>query len=208
MNTRVDNAVPYTASHPVPAKQGHWTYEDWLRLPDDGNRYEVIEGELIVSPPPGLPHQRSSGALFLRLAEYVEKHGLGMLVAAPVGVRLPGHPVPFQPDLVFVRQERSQILGEEYVEGAPDLVVEILSPSTRKYDRGKKFQVYQQAGVQEYWIVDQRARSIEVFSLRGKRYALGGKYGPGQRVASTVLPGFSARVEDLVPAPIVRAIAP
>jgi len=131
--------------------------------PDDGNRYEVIDGELYVTPPPVWEHQFSSGKLFLHIGQHVYHHRLGRVVTAPVGVKLDeGSGV--QPDLVYVSNERVNIVTERGVEGAPDLVVEILSPSTRNYDLGLKMERYARAGVPHYWVADPRRRALDARS--------------------------------------------
>ncbi|MEK7311684.1 MAG: Uma2 family endonuclease [Chloroflexota bacterium] len=187
------------AASPVrPPEQGQWAYEDWLRLPDDGFRYEVLKGELHMAPPPTLQHQRTSGRLFARMQRFTEQNDLGEVFEAPTGVRLPNEPVPVQPDILFVRKERLNILGKEYVEGAPDLIVEILSPSNWTYDRKEKFQAYRDAGVSEYWIVDYRPKTIEVFVLEAGTYALVNQFGPGDTVRSTTLIGFEVKVDDIL----------
>ena len=176
---------------------GGWTYEDWLCLSDDGFRYEVLNGELYMSPPPTVWHQRSSFRLALRMGNFVLEHDLGEVLLAPCGVLLPTQPVPLQPDIFFVRAERREIIGEEYVEGAPDLVVEVLSPSNWLYDRREKFQVYREAGVPEYWIVDYRTRTIEVFFLEERVYVLLNQYGPGDVACSRVMEGFEVAVDEV-----------
>jgi Uma2 family endonuclease len=183
---------------PWPPEQGQWTYEDWLRLPDDGFRYEVLNGVLYMTPPPRIRHQLTLENLSRRLGNFVAERKLGWILFAPCGVRLPGQPVPVQPDILFVRAERRDIIGEEYVEGAPDLVVEVLSPSNWLYDRTEKFRAYQEAGVLEYWIVDYRARIIEVFVLEGGAYALLDKSGPGEVARSKVLAGFEVVVDEVL----------
>jgi len=183
---------------PWPPEQGQWTYEDWLRLPDDGFRYEVLNGVLYMTPPPRIRHQSVSHNLELAIGNFVKEHRRGIVLGAPCGVRLSGQPVPVQPDILFVRAERRDIIGEEYVEGAPDLVVEILSPSNWLYDRTEKFRAYQEAGVMEYWIVDYNACTIEVFVLEGSTYALLGKFGLGEVVRSKVLAGFEVVVGEVV----------
>jgi Uma2 family endonuclease len=180
-----------------PPDQGQWTYEDWLRLPDDGFRYEVLNGELFMERPPNILHQRFSNRLVVRMSSHVMTNGLGEVFQAPTGVRLPGQPVPIQPDILFVSRERKSIIGKDYVEGAPDLVVEILSPSNWPFDRNEKFQAYRGAGVREYWIVDPRARTVEVFVLEDGSYALTAKCGPGETVRSGVLAGFEMAVNEI-----------
>jgi Uma2 family endonuclease len=180
-----------------PPEQGQWTYKDWLQLPDDGYRYEVIDGVLYMTPLPSILHQRVSLQLIRKLAEFVEQHDLGEVLQAPVGVRLPNQPTPLLPDILFVRAERLDIIGDVYVEGAPDLVMEILSPGNWLYDCREKKQVYQQGGVAEYWIVDPRTETIQVYQLERGGYALLGQYGAGERVQSPGLPGFEVLVDDV-----------
>jgi Uma2 family endonuclease len=189
-----------TAVAPVwPPPQGEWTYADWCKLPDDGYRYEVLTGVLYVSPPPSIRHQRISIALVGHLLDFLKLQPLGEVLTAPVGVRLAHQSVPLQPDIVFVRTERLGIVGEAYVEGTPDLLVEILSPSNWLYDRREKMQAYQEAGVAEYWIVDPRALTIEVYVLEESTYVLMGQYRIGEVAHSQVLPGFEVSVETIFP---------
>lgn len=188
--------------HTWPA-QGAWTYEDYVRLPDDGKRYEVIRGVLYVSPAPIPLHQYVHSRLFVLLTRFVDENRLGVVLGAPMDVRLPlriGDPV--QPDLVFLRtgnQPRWEV--DSNFSGSPDLVVEILSPSTARRDRKIKHSAYREAGIPEYWIVDPRARTIEVFSLNedGSRYdelCRGGEEGV---VHSKVLSGLEVRVSEIFP---------
>jgi Uma2 family endonuclease len=179
--------------------QGKWTYEDYCRLPADGWIYEVIEGELYMSPAPQTPHQRSKGNLYVAFWIYADDHDAGMVLDAPYDVLLPGLASPVQPDIVFVVKEHLGIIQNERIEGVPDIVVEVLSPWNWNVDRGKKFVIYAKAGVREYWIVDPQARIIELYGLRGSAYALIGKYSVGEIVRSEVLSGFEVKVEDVCP---------
>ncbi len=187
------------AERPWPPPQGEWTYEDWLKLPDDGYRYEVINGVLYMTPPPRPRHQRVSFRLARRLSDFAEEHHLGEVLVAPIGVRLPNQPVPFQPDILFIRAERLDIIGEENVEGVPDLIVEILSPSNWLYDRREKMKVYEEAGVPEYWIVDPRTRTVEVYVLEEGAFLQVGQYGAGEVARSQVLAGFEVLVDEIFP---------
>jgi Uma2 family endonuclease len=180
-----------------PPEQGRWTYEDWLRLPDDGFRYEVLNGELHTTPPPTLGHQNAVTELVTQMRNFAKQIGIGVVLTSPVGVRLPGQPVPVQSDIVFVRAERRDILGESYVEGAPDLVVEVLSPTNWLYDRREKLQAYQQVGVPEYWSVDYRARTVEILALEEEKYTLLAEFRSGETACSQILPGFEIGVDDL-----------
>jgi Uma2 family endonuclease len=180
-----------------PPPQGEWTYEDWRQLPDDGYRYEVINGTLLMSPPPSTQHQRISVRIEDCLREFLRSHPVGEFLHAPVGVRLPNQPVPLQPDIIFIRAERLGIIGETYIEGVPDLLVEILSPSNWLYDRREKMQAYQGAGVAEYWIVDPRAITVEVYVLEQSTYVLAGQYRTGEIASSRLLPGFVVPVDAI-----------
>jgi Uma2 family endonuclease len=143
----------------------HWTYAEFERLPvDDGNRYEIIAGELVVSPGPGLPHQELLGRLHVLLRPFVDAHRLGRVILSPFDV-LFAEGDYLVPDLLFVRSDRASIVRGRGVEGAPDLVVEILSPSTSFRDRGIKRERYALYGVAEYWVIDPRAARIDVYRL-------------------------------------------
>lgn len=194
---RIPTAAPEPAGRTWPPEQGAWTYEDWLRLPSDGYRYEILNGELHMTPPPSLKHQHVVTKLSRRMGAFIEERGLGWLWVSPVGVRLPNQPVPVQPDVVFVRAERRDVIGDDYVEGTPDLVVEVLSPSNWLYDRREKLRAYQEAGVPEYWIVDCRARTVEVRVLEEGRYTLQAEFRSGEAARSQVLAGFQVVVDDL-----------
>jgi Uma2 family endonuclease len=143
----------------------HWTYAEFERLPvGDGNRYEIIAGELVVSPGPGLPHQEIVGRLHLRLRPFVDAHRLGRVILSAFDV-LFAEGDYLVPDLLFVRSERASIVRKRGVEGAPDLVVEIVSPATGFRDRGIKLDRYAHYGVAEYWVIDPRAERIDVYRL-------------------------------------------
>lgn len=194
-----------------PPPQGEWTYEDWLRLPDDGWQYEVIKGVLYVAPAPKPNHQRASGKLGYRFWSFVEAQDLGEIYDAPVDVFLPGQETPVQPDLLFIARDRLDIVRpQEGIYGAPDLIVEVLSPSNWLVDRQDKFALYAETGVQEYWIIDpksygepfdepeERRGRIEVYVLREAGYELLGRWGAGETVRSEVLPEFSVAVDELL----------
>jgi Uma2 family endonuclease len=141
-----------------------WTYEEFARLPNDGNRYEVIGGELFVTPAPTPLHQKVLTRLITALDSFAEAHGLGE-VFAPIDV-LFGEGDYLEPDLVFVSRDRMGIVSDRAAEAAPDLVVEILSPTTALRDRGIKRERYARFGVSEYWIVDVQRCRIERYMLQ------------------------------------------
>jgi Uma2 family endonuclease len=160
-----------SASSLAPAAPIILTEDDYQRFPDDGRRWELIDGEAYVTPAPSLEHQRVSRNLEFVLHEHVRAHQLGEIFYAPVDVYL-GRTDIAQPDLVFVSAARVAILSKRGIEGAPDLVIEILSPSTKHRDLGDKQQMYARHGVQHYWIVDPVAKSIAELALSGRAYAL------------------------------------
>lgn len=147
------------------------TYEDYRAMPDDGRRYELIEGEIQMAPAPGTQHQRISRNLEFILHAFVEQHRLGEMLDAPVDVILDRGTV-VQPDLLFVSTPRLDMISRRGVEGPPDLVVEILSESTQSLDRGAKRQVYARYGVAHYWIVDPESRAIAEHVRTGTDYEL------------------------------------
>lgn len=164
--------------------------------PDDQYRYEVIDGGLFMTPAPGWPHQRGLGKLHIYLGGWVYLHELGEIVEAPVGVVL-DEEAGVQPDLVFISRERLGIISARGVEGAPDLVVEALSPSTEARDRGIKMRRYAAAGVPHYWILDPEARTLEAYRLGEQGYERTGIYGPGDIFRPELFPGLEIPIEDL-----------
>lgn len=187
---------------PLPAgswpEQGEWTYDDYLRLADDpGRKYEVLFGMLYLSDTPRILHQNVVTELGTQLRTFVRDRHQGILLVAPVEVRLPGIAEPVQPDILFVRSDRREIVGRQSITGAPDLVVEVLSPGTTRLDRTVKFDAYEQAGVAEYWIVNAKARFVEVYGLQGGAYELLGEYGLGEQVVSRTLPELAIEVDSL-----------
>jgi Uma2 family endonuclease len=170
--------------------------DDIWDTPDDGNRYEVIDGEMFVTPPPIWVHQNASGTLYGYIWRYVHPRRLGKLVSAPVGVKLDeGNGV--QPDLVYNASDRADIIVERGVEGAPTLVVEVLSPSTPSRDRGVKMRRYAAAGIPHYWILDPRPRALEAYRLGEGEYQLVGTFGPGTVFTPELFPGLEIPIDDL-----------
>lgn len=178
-------------------RQGEWTYEHWLQFPNDGWKYEILDGVLYMSPPPTINHQDVSGELFARMRIFARAHKVGTVLEAPCGVRLPTQAVPVEPDILFVRNERRHLIEERYVEGAPDLVVEVLSRSNADYDRTTKYAQYEQAGVSEYWLVNYWDETITIYNLVDQNYRLTGLFQNGDTATSQVLTGFQIVVTDL-----------
>lgn len=180
---------------------GVWTYDDYALLPDDGKRYEVIRGELYTSAAPRPLHQRVITRLSFFLEGFFENSALGTAFAAPIDVILPeklGDPV--QPDIVFIRNDRLDVVGETNIEGSPDLAIEVLSPSNPAHDRSLKYQLYEEAGVPEYWIIDPLDRAVEVYVLQDGIYEQIGNWSDGEIARSVVLEGFSVPVNQIIPA--------
>jgi Uma2 family endonuclease len=178
-----------------------WTYSELVALPDDQMRHELIDGEHFVSPSPTTIHQEISKRLFLALNAHVERHRLGEVLYAPFDIKLSAYTV-LVPDIVYFTAARfADVVNEKHATAAPDLVVEILSPGTRRRDLGRKRAVYDRDGVREYWIVDPDARSITV--LRRPRpeagltdvtvHALAG----GDALESALFPGLKVRLPDV-----------
>ncbi len=176
-------------------KEKLWTYEDYLRLEDD-RRYEVLEGELVEMPAPSLKHQKVSVKLLHRLLIYLQERQTGSIFHAPVDVVLSERLV-VQPDIIFVSKEREDILQERAVFGAPDLVVEIVSPSTFKRDVEDKRKLYARYGVKEFWLVLPEERVIEVLVLKGQEYEVFSHAYEKGKVCSKLLEGFCVALEEV-----------
>jgi Uma2 family endonuclease len=141
------------------------TWADAQLMPEDGKRYEAIDGELYVTAAPVTRHQRISGNLYFALRTLLEEPGYGSVLPAPIGVEFPETEEGVQPDLIFVAREREAIIVKEGIRGAPDLVVEIGSPSTASRDRTIKLKLYRRQGVPQYWIVDPETNTIDVWDF-------------------------------------------
>ncbi len=171
------------------------TYEDYRHIPDD-ERYELLDGELVMSPSPKEIHQRIDMDLGRLIGNFVAENHLGRVYSAPFDVVLSEVDV-VQPDLLFVSSERANIITPDNVRGAPDLVVEILSPSTAERDRTRKRALYARYGVPEYWLVDPDARTVTVLRLDDGAFAEVAHYGAGQTLTSPTLVGFTVNLDDI-----------
>ena len=173
-----------------------FTYEDYRTAPPD-KRYELVDGDLVMVPAPNLKHQTVQVRLGERLARFVRENSLGMLFFAPCDVVLSDTDV-VQPDLLFVSRDRAHLLaGGDNVRGAPDLVVEILSPATAERDRGYKRALYGKHGVMEYWVVDPSAETVWIHRLQGRALVVAQTLHRGQTLRSSLLPGFGLDLEDV-----------
>ena len=175
-------------------KQGHWTYSDYAAL-NDGQRYEIVNGVLLMTPAPSWPHQEIVGEFFAYLRTHIRTAGLGGVFTAPIDVELSPKDV-FQPDVVVLLKASREKLKERHIVGAPDLVVEVASPSTAIIDRLNKYDAYARAGVPEYWIANPQTRSVEVMVLDNGEYHSSGVYRGQDMLPSRVVPGLPVHVEQ------------
>jgi Uma2 family endonuclease len=146
-----------------------YTWDDYVLLPDDGKRYEILEGDLVVSPAPIMDHQFTVLMVTLLLGDWWRSRGAGLLAAAPSDVVLADDTV-CQPDVFWIAAERVSEIVDDRVYGIPDLVVEVLSPSTSRRDRTKKADIYAKHGAREYWLFDPGDQSVEIRVLREGRF--------------------------------------
>lgn len=177
--------------------QGAWTYADYLRLPEDDKRYEIIEGVLYVANAPTPEHQFTVTELLFHLRQHVSTHNLGIVLPAPVEVHLAETTRPVQPDLIFVPKERQPARGVRFIEGAPALVIEVVSPTSIQRDRKVKYDLYERYGVAEYWIVDPRTQSVEVYTWSNGEYALFGQFVGREIIESKLLVGLRIQTDLL-----------
>lgn len=192
--------IPYPsavvpADHIIGPAQGQWTFEDVASLPDDEMRYEILAGVLYMAPPPVDVHQYANNRIQTFLTIHVEFVERGRVVGPPYEVRLSDADV-LQPDVTVVLKEHFDRLTRRGTVGAPDLVVEIASPSTATYDRRGKFSAYERGGVPEYWIVDPYARTVEVWVFTDGRYVSRGVFEGTAKLPSVVVPEFPVAVEE------------
>ncbi len=173
-----------------------FTIQDYLNLPDDGKLYQLIEGELVMSPSPTPLHQLISSNLEAILREFVKSRRLGQVFHAPLDVVLSKHNV-FQPDILFISRDRLSIITEQNIQGAPDLVIEILSPGSFYYDWLDKKAVYERYGVKEYWLVDPLKHWVEVYALREGQFHLHQKCEQSGNLTSALLPEFSVSLSAI-----------
>jgi Uma2 family endonuclease len=175
------------------------TYDDLVRMPDDGLRHEIIDGVHYVTPSPVRRHQDLSGRLFLAIGNYLASHaGAGWLYHAPFDTVFSRWDV-VEPDLLFVAADQSAILTDANIQGAPALVVEILSPATRGRDLRVKKQLYDRGGVREYWIVDPKANTVTIYRRSGdESFPVAPSLPEEAGVLTTpLLPGFSLSLQEL-----------
>jgi Uma2 family endonuclease len=174
------------------------TIEEYLAREDfeEGFYYELIEGEIVKKSAPAPRHQNASNNLAFALNQFIRANNLGKIYTAPIDVFFDDFNA-LEPDIIFIAKERLSIVTENGIEGIPDLVVEILSPGTAHDDRGRKLKVYRRTGVREYWIVDPRSQTIEVYVLLEGEFELTSFATEAGEVQSQVLAGFKTTVAEV-----------
>ena len=166
-----------------------FTYDDYIVLPDDGKRYEIIEGDVSLTPASSTRHQevqiRLSSALFF----HVDRHSLGRVFSSPIDLVLSMVDV-VQPDVLFVARDREHIIAKKNIVGIPNLIAEILSPSSTSRDQKEKPNLYQRYGLPEYWIVDPDSQTVEVYLSAANRLEKVETLKAGEKLRSRQIPGL------------------
>lgn len=178
----------------LPAKDTY-TAEDYLKLPQ-GAPYQLIGGKLIMNPSPIPYHQEISRKLSQKIGSFIEENNLGTLYYAPLDVIL-GEQEAYQPDIIFISNDNANIIGEKNIQGAPDMVIEILSPETAYYDLREKFRVFEERGVKEYWIVDPGLKKIEIYENQDKKFKIYSEAEGEGVVSSKLLDGLSISLIEI-----------
>jgi Uma2 family endonuclease len=158
-----------------PRSRTKLTYAEYERIPEDGKRHEVLDGEHHVNPAPGTYHQTVSRRIQFQLYEQIELTGRGQVFDAPIDLQLSDFDI-VQPDLLVVLEEKREIITPSRIQGVPDLVVEILSPSSTQTDRTLKKELYRRSAILEYWVVDPEEHVVEQYVIAREHYELAGTH--------------------------------
>ena len=188
------------AERSTPPRSVKLTYDDFVQFPDDGMRHELIDGEHFVTPSPNPRHQRILGSLYLEIGNHLKAHPIGEVFFAPLDVVISNIDV-VEPDLLYMSRERAaQVLVPEHVQGAPELVVEIASKSTRKRDETIKRALYEHAGVSEYWVVDPEIDVVRVYrnSAEGYSRPIELRRDSADTLTTALLPGLTIPLDVIV----------
>ena len=170
-----------------------YTVEDYMMI-DDGNKYELIGGKLILLPRPRYKHQKIAGRILTKFENFLEQNPFGDVVQE-VDIHLGENVVA--PDLLFVAKDRFGIIGELNIQGAPDLVIEILSPSNAAHDRKKKSKIYFTNGVKEYWIADPDQKLVDVFIAGENQWRWAGVFDQEDILTTALLPGLEIKLSEI-----------
>ncbi|MDQ6622482.1 MAG: Uma2 family endonuclease [Verrucomicrobiota bacterium] len=181
----------------LPTTHQRMKAEEFWQLPEGPPYFQLIDGELFMSPSPRFRHQQVIGNIFWQVRAHLHEHrDLGDVVISPSDVELGSKDV-YEPDIYFVSRERSGIFVEQGAKGAPDLVVEVLSPSTARLDRGPKLRGYAEAGVKEMWLVQLEPAQIEVWSLTDDRESPSRTLVFGDQLETPLIPGLTLDVREI-----------
>jgi len=174
------------------------TYEDYVKLPDDGKHYEIIDGELYVNPSPVTRHQRIVRVILVRIDRYFEQHRSGEVFDSPFDVVL-AQDVIVEPDVIVVKNDRASIIGEKNIQGAPNLIIEVVADNTRRLDEIEKRKLYERYGVEEYWIVDPELELVKIYRRENNAFSRVAEITTetGGTITSPLLPGFTLDVNDV-----------
>lgn len=180
----------------VKTEERSYTYEDYAKLPE-GSPYQLIGGQLVLNPAPTTYHQEVSKKIGFLLYKYAECNNcLGVIYIAPVDVYLEESET-YQPDIIFITNERRHIIGKAKINGAPDLIIEILFPSTAYYDLCHKKSTFEKHGVKEYWIIDPMEKSVEIYNNINAEFVLSDRKSEKGSLASKIVNGFAFDIEDI-----------
>jgi len=182
----------------VDLNQNIWTYEDYRELPNDGKTYQVIGGKLFMTPAPSTRHQDISGNLGFIIRRFVKEHSAGKVYNAPINVVFSSVNV-VQPDIVFISRNRLRIIKEKAIFGAPDWIIEILSPSSDKIDIKLKKDLYEHFGVREYWIIYPDDEKLEVYLLKEGKFKLRGTFSKNETVEVNVIENLKVNLKEIFP---------
>jgi Uma2 family endonuclease len=172
------------------------TYEDYLHFPEDGMQHEILDGEHWVTPAPSTLHQLVVANLVVSLGSFARQYRLGRILCAPTDVLLANHDV-VQPDILFVSHEHDAVITDPNIQGAPDLAIEVLSPSTRRKDEQVKRERYERTGVQEYWIVDPRRQTVRIFRRQAEGFGPAEELSKDDTLSTPLLPGLALPVSEI-----------
>ena len=181
---------------PIVVEKKKYTYEDYLKIPDDKGRYELVNGELLMTPSPIPNHQRISGKLEFVVRKFVTENNLGEIFYAPCDVYLDNENV-VQPDILFISKDRLNIIGDKNIQSAPNLVIEIISENSVYRDMVQKKRLYARFGVKEYWIVIPEEKEVEVYILKGEAYQLYKTYTKVDILESPSLKGLKIGLKEI-----------
>jgi Uma2 family endonuclease len=187
----------------VQAKPVLITRHDYEEMPPGPPYYQVIEGDLVMSPSPNIYHQAIVTRICALLQQFLGRKPLGEVLIAPLDVFLSEINV-YQPDVIFISNQRRSILTEHGLEGAPDLAVEVLSPGTARFDRGSKRKVYARTGVRELWLVDVEAKLIHVYQLAKDAETPAATYDEKAVFTSPLLPGLRIKAAAIFKSPLKK----